>query len=211
VLGWSDTRPFDHLCSRQGGEAAMVELARNTKAVREQLSAIHDFACKELELWAASEVDGVAIRDDWGTQEGLSGSPEMWREVFRPFYKEYCKILHAKDKFVFFHSHGDTFDLFGDLVKLGVDAIHVSAHLSKIGRLAKKHRGRVTFWCEMDREQLRNPGSLNDFRQDVLAIRKELDFGGGGVIARCPWEQGIRIQTAAAFFEQWLVQLSMRE
>ena len=156
-------------------------------------------------------MDGVAIRDDWGTQEGLSVSPEMWREVFRPLHKEYCKILHAKDKFVFFHSHGDVSDLFGDLVKLGVDAIHVSAPLNKISRLVKRYRGRVTFLCEMERHQLQNPGPLGEFREAVLAIRKELDFGGGGVIARCPWEQGVRIQTAAAFFEQWLVPLSMRE
>ena len=48
----------------------------------------------------------------------------MSRELFRPMYRDYCKILQAKDKFVFFHGEGDVSDIFGDLVKLEIDAIH---------------------------------------------------------------------------------------
>ena len=52
--------------------------------------------------------------------------------LFRPLYREYCEILHAKDKFVFFHSDGNIGDIFGELVKVGIDAIH--AQLAPHGR-----------------------------------------------------------------------------
>jgi uroporphyrinogen decarboxylase len=78
-----------------------------------------------------------------------------------------------------------------------------------VERLAKRFRGRVTFWGEMDRQQLRNPGTPEEFREAVLAVRRALDFGAGGVIAQCQWDPGVRIQTVAAFFEQWLAPLSM--
>ena len=122
------------------------------------LAMLHEAACKEIELWAKTEVDGVAFRDDWGTAEGLMISPEMWRELFRPLYRDYCKILHARDKFVFFHSDGCILDIFGDLVKVGIDAIHCQLHLMNVGRLAKRYRGRVTFWGGMDRGPLRKSG-----------------------------------------------------
>jgi uroporphyrinogen decarboxylase len=209
VLAWSEVRPFDRLRFLRG-EATLVDLARGTKNIRGLLTAIHESACKEIELWAETDVDGVVFRDDWGSPEGLLISGEMWRDLFRPLYRDYCKILHAKDKFVFFHSDGNIIDIFGDLIKAGVDAIHSQTHLMDVERLAKRYRGRVTFWGEMDRRKLKEPGTTDEFRKSVVAVRRALDFGAGGVIAQCAWEPGMDIRTIAAFFEQWLVPVPMR-
>ncbi len=209
VLAWSEVRPFDRLRFLRGSEAALVDLARGTKDIRGLLAMLHEFACKEIEVWADTDVDAVALRDDWGTPEGLLIAPEMWRELFRPLYRDYCKILHAKDKFVFFHSDGNIFDIFGDLIKVGIDAIHSQVHLMDVERLTKRYRGRVTFWGEVDRQRLHQPGTPEEFREAVLAVRKALDFGSGGVIAQCPWDPCVRLQTIAMFFEQWLTPLSM--
>jgi hypothetical protein len=207
VLAWSEARLFDRLRLLRGSELALVDLARGTKEIRGLLCMLHDFACKEIELWADTEVDGIVFRDDWGTPDGLLIAPEMWREIFRPLYREYCKILHSKDKFAFFHSDGNILDILGDLIRVGVDAIHCQLHLLGVERLGKRFRGRVTFWGEMDRQWLHNPGRPEEFRQAVLALRKALDSGSGGVIAQCQWDPGVRIQTIAAFFEQWLAPL----
>jgi uroporphyrinogen decarboxylase len=210
VLAWSEVRPFDRLRQLRGSDAALADLNKNTAAIRGLLAMLHEAACEEMELWAKTEVDGVVFRDDWGTAEGTLISPEMWREVFRPLYRDYCRILQAGDKFVFFHSDGRIADMFGDLVKTGLDAIHCQFHLMDVGRLAKRYRGRVTFWGGVQRERLRDPGTPEEFRQAVLEIRRALDYGSGGVIARCHWDPGVRLQTVAAFFEQWLVPLPMR-
>jgi hypothetical protein len=210
VLAWSEARPFDRLRFLRGNDAALVDLARGTKNIRGLLAMIHDLACKEIELWAETDVDGVVFRDDWGTADGMLIASEMWREIFRPLYRDYCRILHAKDKFVFFHSDGNFYDIFSDLIKLGIDAIHSQMHLMDVDRMAKRYRGRVTFWGEMDRRKLQEPGSAEEFRKAVLAVRKSLDFGSGGVIAQCGWEPGMDIKTVAAFYEQWLVQVPTR-
>jgi uroporphyrinogen decarboxylase len=209
VLAWSEVRPFDRLQLLRGRDASLTDLARGTKDGKNVLAMLHDFACKEMELWAASEVDGVVFRDDWGSPDGPAISLDIWRNVLRPMYREYCKILHAKDKFVFFHSDGDVSDIFGELVKLDVDAIHALSRPANIERLAKRYRGRVTFWGEIERQQFQNPGTAEEFRGTVLAVRRALDFGHGGVIAQCTWDSGVRLQTVAAFFEQWLAPLPM--
>lgn len=210
VLAWSEVRPFDRLQFLRGDEKALMDLARGRKSIRGLLAMLHDAACRELERWAETEVDGVVFRDDWGTPDGLLIAPEMWREIFRPFYREYCEILHAKDKFVFFHSDGNIRDIFGDLVKLDIDAIHAQLHLMKFERLVKRYRGRVTFWGgQPDGRRMLTPGTTEEFRETVLSVRRELDFGSGGVIAQCRWGPDVKLQTVATFFDQWLIPLPM--
>jgi len=151
----------------------------------------------------------VAIRDDWGTDDSLIISLEMWREIFKPLYREYCKILHAKDKFVFFQSNGNMFDILADLIKDGIDAVHVQLHLTDPEKLAKRFRGRVTFWGEIASPDVLRSGNPAEQRETVLKIRRALDFGCGGVITQCQWDPDVPLQTIAAVFEQWLLPLPM--
>jgi uroporphyrinogen decarboxylase len=209
VLAWSEAQLFDRLRWLRGSDVALVDLARGTKDVRNLLKILHEFCCKEMEIWANTEVDGVIIRDDWGTADSLVLSLEMWREIFKPLYHEYFKILHAKDKFVFFYSNGYILDIIGDLIKEGVDAIHLQLHLMDVEKLAKRFRGRVTFWAEIDPQGVLRSGNLSQVREAVLRIRRALEFGSGGVIAQCQWDSDVPLQVIAAVFEQWLAPLPM--
>ena len=49
-------------------------------------------------MWAGTDVDGIMFMDDWGSQENLIISPAMWRDLFKPLYKEYCDLIHRKNK-----------------------------------------------------------------------------------------------------------------
>jgi uroporphyrinogen decarboxylase len=207
VLAPSEVRPFDRLRFLRG-ETTLVELARGTREIRNLLRMLHEFFCKELELWANTEVDGVVLRDDWGAADSLLIAPEMWREIFKPLYRDYCKILHAKDKFVFFRSSGNILDVLSDLIKDGIDAVHADFHLNNIDKLAKRFRGRVTFWGDTDPRALRS-GDTAALKEAVLKTRRALDFGSGGVIAQCTWEPEIPVAAVAAVFEQWLIPLPM--
>jgi uroporphyrinogen decarboxylase len=209
VLARSETQIFNRLRFLRGGDAALIDLARGTKDIHNLLKILHDFSCREMEMWSNTEVDGVAIRDDWGTDESLVISLEMWREIFKPLYRDYCKILHAKDKFVFFQSKGHMFDILSDLVKDGIDAVHVQLHLTDPEKIAKRFRGRVTFWGEIASPAVLRCGNPAEQREAILKIRRVLDFGAGGVIAQCQWDPDIPLQAIAAVFEQWLLPLPM--
>jgi uroporphyrinogen decarboxylase len=209
VLAWTETRPFERLQSLRGREAALSDLASGSQEFRTLLAMLHDFSCRELEMWAGTDVDGVAFADDWGSQDSLLVTPEIWRELFRPLYRDYCKILHAKDKFVFFHSDGEISKIFGDLVKVGIDAIHAQLHLMDVEHLAKRYRGRVTFWGEIERQHLLPFGTPGEIGEAVKRVRKALDFGSGGVIAQCQWGPDVPMKNIAAVFEHWLMPLPM--
>lgn len=203
VLARTDVRPFDRLRALRGAQRAVVELARGGKEVRKLLDVIHQHNCQQIKLWAGVEVDGVEIRDDWGSQEGLLLPPALWRQLFRPLYAEYCRILHEHDKFVFFHTAGDVSDIFGDLVKIGCDAIHTDWSAVKFDRLVQRYRGSVTFWGGIHSVQMLTSGTPDQVREAAQKVRQALDTGHGGVIAQCPWEPDMPLKNIMAVFEKW--------
>jgi uroporphyrinogen decarboxylase len=209
VLARTQTRPFDRLLSLRGSKPALTDLAHGTKRIRTLLAMLHDFSCRELEMWAQTDVDGVEFVDTWGSPEGLLISPQIWRDLFRPLYREYCNILHAQDKFAFLRCPGNTSEVFGDLVKIGIDAVDSQFLSMHVERLAKRFRGRVTFWAEIDRQYLLPHGTVEEVREAVLRLRRALDFGSGGVIAQCQWVPGVPMQNVIALFQQWTVPLPM--
>lgn len=204
VLARTETRPFERLQMLRGRETALADVSHPTRDVRSLLASLHEFSCKEMELWAASDVDGVALRDDWGADEALLVPLKTWRELFKPLYRRYCEILHAHDKFVFFRSEGNISEIFGDLVEIGVDAIHTQLGLMNLEPLAEKFRGRITFWGDIDRLKTLPVGMPADVRRAVRHVRHTLDFGRGGLIAQCEWTPDVPFHNIAAVFDEWL-------
>lgn len=209
VLGVTECRPLERLQLLRGRQTALADLARGSKRIRDLLAMLHDFFCREIELWARSDVDAIAIVDNCGSEDALLVTPQVWRDLLMPLYRDYCRIIHAEDKFAFFHSDGDVSDIFRDLVKIGVDAIGSQPLLMGIERLARRFRGRVTFWGEIDRRQTLPRGTAEEIRQAVLRIRRALDFGAGGLIAQCRWGPDVPRENIAALFEQWILPLPM--
>jgi len=210
VLGWTEVGPFSRLRALRGAEAAAKDLSRGSKRVRSLLGRLHDYFCREIEIWAGSDVDGVVLCDDWATADSLPIESKMWRELLRPLYRDYCKILQAGDKFAFFYAEGNVSDVFGDLVRVGFDAIRADLSVMDVERLAKRYRGRITFWTEIDRQHLVPHGNRKEIREAVRKIRRVLDYGSGGLIARCRWDPPVSLGNVAALFEYWMAPMTMR-
>jgi hypothetical protein len=205
VLAWSETRPLDRILALRGPEAAMAELSGGQTELRRLLGRLHEFFRREIELWAGVDVDGVVLGDTLATPQGLRLPLKTWRSLLRPLYRQYCEILHAHDKFAFFHGGHQTSDVFGELVEAGFDAIHAPLFQMDLEKTAEKYRGRVTFWGEIDRKWFDPPATPQDIAEAVLRVRRALDFGAGGVIAQCTWGPEIPIGKVAKFFEEWMV------
>ena len=197
------TRPFERLQFLRGTEQALVDLAYGTPAVLGLLKQLHEFFVREMEMWAETAVDGVAFMDDWGSQNTLLISPAMWREIFKPLYAEYCRILREAGKFVFFHSDGNISSIYPDLIEVGVHAVNSQLFCMNIEELGAKYRGRVTFWGEIDRQHLLPFGTPEQVKEGVRRVRRALDDGRGGVIAQCEWGVKDPAANIAAVFEAW--------
>ncbi|MFV1980061.1 MAG: uroporphyrinogen decarboxylase family protein, partial [Rhodothermia bacterium] len=197
-------RPFERIQFLRGPENVYLDLAYDSKQFRSLLELVHSFYLEEIEMWASTNVDAVFMMDDWGTQEAMLISPTMWRSIFKPLYKKYCDIIHGAGKFAFFHSDGHIEAIYNDLIEVGMDAINSQLFCMDIEGLASKYKGRVTFWGEIDRQQVLPFGTTGEVRQAVARVRSALDDGVGGVIAQCEWGKDNETDNIEAVFDAWL-------
>lgn len=199
----TETRPFERLQFLRGTEQLFMDLAYGDKEIHKLIEMLHDFYCREMQMWARTDVDSIAFMDDWGSQTALLISPEMWREIFKPLYKDYCDIIKGAGKFVFFHSDGNIESIYPDLIEIGVDAQNSQLFCMDIEGLAEKYNGKITFWGEIDRQHILPFGDEEDARNAVKRVRAAMDKGKGGVIAQCEWGMDTPAKNIAAVFDEW--------
>ena len=199
----TETRPFERMQFLRGSEDLFIDLAYGTPEIYRLRDMLHEFFVKEMEMWAETDVDAVSFMDDWGSQRALLISPEMWRSFYKPLYKDYCDILRARGKYVFFHSDGNIEAIYPDLIEIGVHAVNSQLFCMDLEGLGQKYAGQITFWGEIDRQSVLPFGTVDDVRSAVRRVRKALDTGRGGVIAQCEWGVKDPKENIAAVFDEW--------
>jgi uroporphyrinogen decarboxylase len=197
-------RPFERLQFLRGTENLFIDIASGAPEFRKLLEMVHEFYLEDIRQWCTSNVDAIFLMDDWGSNQRLLINPKIWREIFKPLYKEYCDIIHASGKFAFFHSDGHTQAIFGDLIEVGLDAINSQLFTMDIEELARLYKGKVTFWGEMDRQHVLPFGTPKEVREAVMRVRRALDDGTGGVIGQCEWGGDNPKENIESVFESWL-------
>lgn len=197
-------RPFERMQFLRGTENLFMDIMMRPPEFERLCEQVHAFNVREMTLWAQTDVDGVSFMDDWGTQHSLLISPDAWRDIFKPMYREYCDILKAAGKYVFFHSDGHTLDVIPDLIEVGVDALNTQIFCMDIEELGRRFKGQVTFWGEISRQDILPFGTVEEVREAVRRVRRAFDDGSGGVIAQCEWGVRDPQENIEAVFETWL-------
>ncbi|KXA89282.1 hypothetical protein AKJ62_03435 [candidate division MSBL1 archaeon SCGC-AAA259D14] len=203
MLSHDCSRPFERMQFIRGPEKLYKDLVRNREKVIELRDKVHEYNLEHIKMWLETKVDGIFIMDDWGSQNNLLISPDIWREVFKPLYKEYCDLVHKHDKYIFFHSDGYIQDIYGDLIEVGMDAINSQLFVMNIEKLAEMHKGDVTFWGEIDRQRLLPFGEPEEIKKAVYRVRRALEDGSGGVIAQCEWGKNNPAENIETVYEAW--------
>jgi hypothetical protein len=194
-------RPFERLQFLRGSENLYMDLADPDQPFASFLSELHAFYCEGLERWAKTPVDCLRIMDDWGGQNSLLISPRTWRTVFGPLYREYIEIAHAHGKPMFMHSDGYIADILPDLVEYGLDAINSQVFCMGFEKL-RPLKGKITFWGEIDRQELLPQGTQEDIRRAVEEFQDNL-YDRGGVIGQCEFGLAARPENVRKVFETW--------
>ncbi len=196
-------RPWERYQFIRGSENAYSDLALQGPGVRELLACIHAFYKKEVAFWAESQVDAIMFMDDWGAQSSLLISPSLWREWFKPLYREYCETAHTHGKFAFMHSDGYILDIYEDLAEIGVDAVNSQLFCMDIAEIAHRAKGKITFWGEIDRQHVLPSLNPDEGRKAVRRVAEHLYDPSGGIIAQFEFGAGANPDTAVAVFEEW--------
>ncbi|MCJ7681247.1 MAG: methyltransferase [Candidatus Aminicenantes bacterium] len=196
-------RPWERYQFIRGTENALMDVMILEEGFRSLLRSIHEFYLKEMELWVQTDVDAVMFMDDWGGQDRLLISPDIWREFFKPLYSDYCDLAHAHGKFAFMHSDGWITAIYPDLIEVGVDALNSQLFCMDIPELARIAKGKITFWGEIDRQFILTASDPEEGRKAVRYVAEHLYDPAGGVIAQFEFTPGACPDTALVIFDEW--------
>lgn len=206
ILCSTHIRPFERMQFMRGTENLFMDLASGEKEVIHLAKMLHSFYLKELELICNTDIDGVFFMDDWGTQLSLLISPKLWREFFKPMYRDYCNLAHSKGKYVFFHSDGNIEEIYPDLIEIGINAINSQLFCMDIEKVISLYGDKITFWGEIDRQNIIPFGTIQDVKNAVDRVSNAIiskNKKRTGSIAQCTWTAFDPYDNIKAVFERW--------
>ena len=201
VLGGCCPRPFERLQFLRGTANLYMDIMAPPPEMTAFVREMHAFYCELLETWAKTDVDALNFMDDWGAQNGLLIDPILWREIFKPLYRDYIQIAHGAGKKMFMHSDGHTLAIFPDLIEMGLDAINAQIFCIGVENLAP-FTGNITFWGEIDRQHLLPHATPDEIDRAVHSVYETL-WRKGGCIAQCEFGPGAKPENVRQVYASW--------
>jgi uroporphyrinogen decarboxylase len=178
---------FERAWYLRGFEKLMMELVLDPQFAAGFLEKIleHQLSGYDRLLRAIGRyIDGVWITDDLSTQDSLIVSPDLYRQLIKPYQRRLVEYLQQQEVSVVFHSCGAVAPLIPDLIDIGVRILH-PVQLSARGMNAKQLKSEfgddlVLWGGGCDSETLQQ-GKPEDVKEEV---RRRIDIfaPGGGFI-----------------------------
>lgn len=176
--------PFFHdLSYLFGTEELLVFMLTEPEIVKEANERICKFYYEANELFfqaAADKIDALFIGNDFGTQNALMISPELFREFYLPWIKKFAEQAHRYGLQFVVHSCGSIVDIIDDLVEVGVDCLHpmqTSARGMSPESLAERYLGKMTFMGGIDTQDLLLNGTIDDVDREIEKLFSAFDNG----------------------------------
>ena len=174
-------RPMDKfMMDLAMAEGAAVKLLGR---IAELKAAFWDAALDDL----GDVIDVVAEADDYGTQESMLISPDMYRRLLKPMQAEVLQVIKGKlkDGFIFFHSCGNVRPLIPDFIEIGVDILN-PVHITATGmtpEALKRDFGKdICLWGGgVETQGILPRGTREEVRENVKRNIEALAPGGGYV------------------------------
>jgi uroporphyrinogen decarboxylase len=172
----------------RGFEQSLMDLALNPEFISALMSKLLEINKKMTGRFldiAGAYIHVFRTGDDLATQRGPLMSPQAFRRLIKPYYKEYFDFVRSKtDAKIFFHSCGNAVELIDELVEVGVEILNpvqVSA-MGDTAELKARFGDRITFWGAIDTQRVLPNGTVEEVEAEVRQRIHDLAPGGGYVV-----------------------------
>lgn len=166
-----------------GMEKAMMDLALNEELVQEAIKNINKFFLDYYEKMfqaANGKIDFLFYKDDFGSQNSLLISRNMFLKFFAPSLKQLVDLANSYGVTLILHSCGSVISLIPDFIDIGIkvlDPIQTSAKDMDISVLKEKFGDKLTFHGAID-TQVTLPQSTPPEIREI--VKKTIDILGNG-------------------------------
>lgn len=199
--GWISL--FERMQYLRGTENLYCDIALDEEGMYKMFNHVMTFERVYVDKWLGLDVDAIGFGDDWGSQISLLISPDRWKELFKPLYKELIDKIKAAGKKVFFHSDGYIFDLYPEFIEMGVDAVNSQLWCMDVEKVAEKYAGKITFWGEISRQTTLPKGTPEEIYECAEVMKKNLIVNGGGLIGQSELNKDVPLENVEALLKAW--------
>lgn len=200
IGGWISL--FERMQYLRGTEDLYCDIALEEEEMFRMIKLVMQYMRVYVKKWLEMDIDAMAFGDDWGTQICLLISPDTWRKIFKPLYKELIDMIKAAGKKVFFHSDGYILELYPEFIELGVDAINSQLWCMGVEKVAERFAGKITFWGEISRQQTLPFGTPEDIYAAADTMKRHL-FRNGGLIGQSEVGGDVSLENVEAVLTAW--------
>ncbi len=187
---------FERHWQLRGMENALTDYYTDPDSVHRLFRTLTDFYLVWIERASREQnCDAIMTSDDIGTQTGPFFSVEIFREFYKPYYKELIDRAHSLGMHFWLHACGCIEKFLPEFVEFGLDVIHpIQKYTMDERKIAAEFGGKVTFWAGFDVQRIIPWGSPDDvcrevrFMIDTYARRdgRLILTAGNGVNGDCP-------------------------
>ncbi len=115
--------PFERMHMLMGFENSFCAMLTDPEEVEAYLDAFMDWKIRLMEkVIGIYKPDVLMFHDDWGTQNSMFISPDLWRELFKPQIQKAVDRCHELGVIFEMHSDGMIEDIVPDFVEMGIDS-----------------------------------------------------------------------------------------
>lgn len=160
---------FERHWSLRGMENALTDFLLYPEEVHTLYQKLTDFYMCAMER-AHHELgcDGIFVSDDIGTQKGPFFSLNIFREFFKPYYKQMIQKAHELDMHFWLHSCGDIELFIPDFIEIGLDVLHpIQKNTMNEKEISKKYGSDICLLVGVDVQQIIPFGTPEDVRKEV--------------------------------------------
>jgi len=166
-----------------------MDLAANPAMTEALLTAMREFQIAmfgEILDRVGPYVSLVLTGSDLGTQRAPGMSPETYKKLVWPHYKQLWDMIKSKTNAkIFYHSCGSIYPLIPHLIEGGVDALHPiqvkAANMGDRKRLKREFGKDITFWGGFDQQEMLPFRSVEEVQNEAKRLLDDFMPGGGFV------------------------------
>jgi uroporphyrinogen decarboxylase len=128
-------------------------------------------------------IHGLIFSDDWGTQQALMVSPQLWREFFKPRYRRIFGAIRGAGWHVWMHSDGKINAILDDLIEIGLDVIQLlQPQVVGIEEIGQHFRGRICIESQCDIQHTLPLKGAKEIQEEARLILEHWTTPQGGFI-----------------------------
>jgi hypothetical protein len=167
-----------------------ISLITRSEFIKESFSRLTEIGLKNLELLRQAVGERIQVilmtATDFGAQKGLLVSPEVYRNLFKPFHQRMNEWIHTNTAWKsFIHSCGSVYDILRDFKEAGFDILNpvqLSAAKMDPKRLKEEFGDHFTFWGGgVDTQKTFPFGTPDEVKEEVRRMIEIFSPGGGFV------------------------------